>query len=308
VDIDIEKQVTEGLDFLLAHLKNPARWPRTISTKASEGRQIPVYSKQEALSYYKYSKYLDCRISAYNTKSQTQTVDLLMIDLDLSNFKYNKIKALDLAKAKTLAKVQDTFDLSKKSEPATIIWSGNGYHLYIPTESHNTTLEQMSEFSKYQEPSKLLLRYAEWYLSNSKADSEHYHTVSFKNCLLRIPGSYNSKNMFQVSIVQKWNGISKVPLDLLYSKFLAQLIDQDLKRKMQYSNNKSVLSLSANPIGYVNHKNCRSSEKQSIDWIERLLQRPLADYRKYCLWRILAPYVINVKHLPSVYSYNKIYQ
>jgi hypothetical protein len=231
-----------------------------------------------------------------------------MIDLDLSNFKYNKIKALDLAKAKTLAKVQDTFDLSKKSEPATIIWSGNGYHLYIPTESHNTTLEQMSEFSKYQEPSKLLLRYAEWYLSNSKADSEHYHTVSFKNCLLRIPGSYNSKNMFQVSIVQKWNGISKVPLDLLYSKFLAQLIDQDLKRKMQYSNNKSVLSLSANPIGYVNHKNCRSSEKQSIDWIERLLQRPLADYRKYCLWRILAPYVINVKHLPSVYSYNKIYQ
>jgi hypothetical protein len=59
-----------------------------------------------------------------------------MIDLDLSNFKRNNnIKALDCAKAKTLAKIQDTFDLPKKFKPATIIWSGNGYHLYIPAES-----------------------------------------------------------------------------------------------------------------------------------------------------------------------------
>jgi hypothetical protein len=76
-------------------------WPRTISTKASEGRQITVYSKQEALLYYKDSNYLDCRISAYNARAlQQQTIDLLMIDLDLSNFKSNgnnnNIKALDL--------------------------------------------------------------------------------------------------------------------------------------------------------------------------------------------------------------------
>ena len=96
----------------------------------------------------------------------------------------------------------------------------------------------MSEFSKYKEPSKEFLRFAEWYLSNGKADSEHYHTVSFKNCLLRIPGSYNSKNMSQVKIVQKWNGISKVPLHLLYSKFLAYLIDQGSKIA-KHGNNKT---------------------------------------------------------------------
>ena len=109
-----EKQVVEGLDFILTHLKNPARWPRTISTKASRGRQITVYSKQEALQYYKDSNYIDCRISAYNTKAEQQTVDLLMIDLDLSNSKsHNKgIKALNSAKEKTLAKIQETFDLS----------------------------------------------------------------------------------------------------------------------------------------------------------------------------------------------------
>ena len=53
----------------------------------------------------------------------------------------------------------------------------------------------MSEFRNFKEPSKQFLRFAEYYLSNGKADSEHYHTVSFKNCLLRIPGSYNSKEI-----------------------------------------------------------------------------------------------------------------
>ena len=74
--LKVEQQVIEGLDFILSHLKSPKRWPRTISTKSTEGKQIMVYSKQEALSYYKDSNYLDCRISAYNTKTQKQTIDL----------------------------------------------------------------------------------------------------------------------------------------------------------------------------------------------------------------------------------------
>ena len=37
------------------------------------------------------------------------------------------------------------------------------------------------------------------------------------------------------------------------------------------------------------------SENCSIDWIERLLETPVADYRKYCIWRILVPYLINIK-------------
>jgi hypothetical protein len=81
----------------------------------------------------------------------------------------------------------------------------------MPAESEYV-LEDMSEFSKFKEPSKQFLRFAEYYLSNGKADSEHYHTVSFKNCLLRIPCSYNSKNMSKVSIVQKWKLCSKLAL------------------------------------------------------------------------------------------------
>ena len=43
----LDNRVAEGLDFILSHLKEPI-WPRTISTKSTEGRQIPVYSKQQA--------------------------------------------------------------------------------------------------------------------------------------------------------------------------------------------------------------------------------------------------------------------
>jgi hypothetical protein len=86
--------------------------------------------------------------------------------------------------------------------------------LYIPAESEHV-LENMPEFKKFKVPSKDFLRFVEYYLSNIKTDSEHYHTVSFRNCMLRIPGSVNSKNCNQVKIVQKWNGTTKVPIDLL---------------------------------------------------------------------------------------------
>jgi hypothetical protein len=33
----------------------------------------------------------------------------------------------------------------------------------------------------------------------------------------------------------------------------------------------------------------------SILWIERLLQTPLSDYRKLAIWRVLAPYLLNIR-------------
>jgi hypothetical protein len=34
-----------------------------------------------------------------------------------------------------------------------------------------------------------------------------------------------------------------------------------------------------------------------IPWIEKLLQTPIQDYRKFSGWRILSPYLMNVKRL-----------
>ena len=86
---------SEGLDFILSHLSEPM-WPRTISTKTTDGRQVIVNSGEEALAYFKAANYFDSRISAYpywrsSTLSDfvgiknTIPPNLIMIDLDLSN-------------------------------------------------------------------------------------------------------------------------------------------------------------------------------------------------------------------------------
>jgi Primase X len=40
-----------------------------------------------------------------------------------------------------------------------------------------------------------------------------------------------------------------------------------------------------------------SSCGQNIQWIEQLLQKGIADWRKFTIWRILAPYLINIRKL-----------
>lgn len=43
-----------------------------------------------------------------------------------------------------------------------------------------------------------------------------------------------------------------------------------------------------------------------VSWIEHLLQTPISNYRKYCIWRIFAPYLLNVRHLSYDESFNII--
>jgi hypothetical protein len=158
----------------------------------------------------------------------------------------------------------------------------------------------MPKFKGFREPSKEFLRFAEWYLSNGKCDNEHNKTVSFNNCMLRIPGSFNSKNNVQVRIMQKSNGKYRVPVHLLYDKFLIYLIDQvqDLtyhrsKPHVILSKNHNISQLSVLQRFYQR----RNNPKNFTSWIEKLLKTPILDHRKYSVWRILAPYLINVRCL-----------
>jgi Primase X len=299
-----ERWVTKGLESILSHLNKPT-WPRTISTKLTEGRQFIVHSRLEALSYFKDSNFLDCRISAYNPCGRT--LDFIMIDIDRSNFK--SMQELNDAKTRTISKISSTFRPHIKSiNPATVIWSGKGYHLYIPADSKGKILEQIPKFKKFREPSKEFLRFAEWYLSNGKCDNEHNKTVSFNNCMLRIPGSFNSKNNVQIRIVQKWKGPYKVPVHLLYDKFLNYLINQSQKlthrpqphATLSASDKFSKLSI------LQRFYQRRNTTKNFIPWIEKLLKTPISDHRKYSIWRILAPYLINVKSLSFDGAFNII--
>jgi hypothetical protein len=120
--------------------------------------------------------------------------------------------------------------------------------------------------------------------------------------MLRIPGSHNYKcvqrnnglaySTTQVKVIKKWNG-KRVPICLLIGSFHAYLVNRKLDQMHKLQNQFSKYSDS-----YGN----RSTKL--ITWIERLLQNPLPDHRKYCLWRILSPYLLNVKKLSKEESYS----
>ena len=42
------------------------------------------------------------------------------------------------------------------------------------------------------------------------------------------------------------------------------------------------------------------------DYIEKLFNKPLDNFRKYCIWRIFVPYFINIKKLSGLETSNKI--
>jgi hypothetical protein len=112
--------------------------------------------------------------------------------------------------------------------------------------------------------------------------------------MLRVPGSINSKNGQSVRIIQKWNGF-KPFINYLLRDFRRYLIDQQFK-ELQYKF-KSLRHNERSDIGTGNH---------SINWIEHLLQTPIADHRKYCIWRVLSPYLLNIRKLSEQEAYNII--
>jgi hypothetical protein len=46
--------------------------------------------------------------------------------------------------------------------------------------------------------------------------------------------------------------------------------------------------------------------KTTFQWIENLLNKPIDSHRYYCTWRIIAPYLINVRELSRQETYNII--
>lgn len=286
--------IQEGLNFILNHFQEPI-WPRTISTLATNGAQITVYNKEEALEKFRQSN-MDCRISAYPLYIEYDGINrqapnfLFAADLDWSNFKSSHI--LRLALGTTNRHIKKTL-----GAVPTILWSGNGYHVYLPINSF--ILEQEEVFSRFAQPSRKFLQFAEQYLSNDKSDSAHNTTVSLRNCMVKIPGSRNSKYLDQgkeseVKIIQKWDG-NRAKINLLLGSFYAYLVNQRLNDWEGRKKGKNAYSL------YVNRS-------FNFPWIEKLLRTPIHDSRKFAIWRIITPYLRNVKKLSDKDSVDAIKQ
>ena len=121
----------QALEFILTHFEG-IDFPRRISTKTTEGRQVLVNDKPEALARFKQANQLDCRISAYTDLDDTP--NFLFIDID--NLDFSTIE-------KVLKKCRD-FEYFP-----TVLFTGNGYHIYQPVRA--IRLEDISDFADYKD-------------------------------------------------------------------------------------------------------------------------------------------------------------
>lgn len=167
---------------------------------------------------------------------------------------------------------------------------GRGYHIIQPiwcTEPlENIKNGQLTKLEP--NPSNKFLQFAERYLSLDKSDSSHNPAI--KSCLLRVPGSKNSKCKDmeldpEVKIIQKWNG-HRPHYKLLFGRFYADLVG----KKNNNSNKKTTITNSTTKT--------TTQQPTTIAWIERLLQQtPLSDYRKHSRDLIIIPYLVVCKGL-----------
>ena len=169
---------------ILNHFEEPL-FPRTISTFAANNAQITVYDRQHIFEYFKAANYLDCRINAYPTHTEykgvnRQPANFLFIDMDLKDFNSND--ELDKAKNNTLRKIGKV--LGKDFEP-TVLWTGNGYHIYQPLEG--CILEGYDVFAEFadlwkkqknKDLTSVFMYFAERFFTNNRNDSQHNPTVN----------------------------------------------------------------------------------------------------------------------------------
>ena len=145
-------------------------------------------------------------------------------------------------------------------------------------------MENLSEFNEFipflrNDLTTEFIRFAAKYFTNSKGDPKH--NPSIYSCLIRIPGTVNSKNEEKVNIIQKWNG-GEAMANSIVLPFLDHLIQVKIEEEEMRKRAFKTKCLKDN---------------RKIVWIEKLLQTPIPDHRYYCLWHILIPYLKNIRAL-----------
>ena len=295
--IENQEKLKEGIDFLLSHFKERQRlFPRKMSTFASKGKQFTVFNKEQILDACIKSNFLDCRLNAYPVLEDNrvlQAPNIIFIDLDLSA-KYSSyqdnLKELDKNLEKTLKIIKQKLN---GFEP-TVLWSGNGYHIYIVLDIR--PLELITEFKELSDkPSEEFLRFVESVFTKKKKDSQH--NPSFKSCMLRIPGTLNSKNGSEVKIVKKFdaNNIPKINNNLL-REFRLYLADNDIKRKI----NSTTLEAKEKHSTLKYNNSTNNPIPKCYQWIEdNLLKTPIPDYRKITVDLVFVPFFIVIKKLTA---------
>jgi hypothetical protein len=243
-----------------------------------------MYNFDHLYSEFEKANFIDCRISAFPL-IENPVPSLVFIDLDKNG---NSNISLETILNITLTNIK-----KRLGGYPTVLWTGNGYHIYQPFDVP-TRMSEMDELTDFDNVDNKFLRFEKDSLSDGYADKSNY--PSLKSCLLRVPGSLNSKCLSKglseeesrVNIVQQWDS-ERVPLSYQLGTFHSYLVTEREKEEKS-------LAL------YGNRQ--YSSNPSETRWIEKLLKTPIDDQRNFCVWRIFIPYLVNVKQVqePEVYS------
>jgi hypothetical protein len=296
---------------MLSHFEGQHElFPRTILTGKNRSWEIISYesdeqkSKDRIYESFRRSGFTDCRINAFphithhtidfDVKNKTAPT-FIMIDLDSKDFENGQ--RLVFQKNKIIKKLSNVFN--KKTFP-TVLQTGNGYHIYQPIQPvDDKPFERFLEFYNFisyldgKDLTTEFMRFAEKYISQGKAD--HAHTPSIKNCMVRVPGTFNSKNGKQVTIEQRWDGV-RPPVQYLTREFQAYLVQKRINKIKEQK------KLSKSKKRYPSYSD---SVKPKIGWIEALLDTPIEDYRKTSVSLIIVPYLLVVKNLDEASIYDR---
>jgi Primase X len=192
-----------------------------------------------------------------------------------------------------------------------VLWTGNGYHIYQPVSGFVLEeYETFYEFTKHldKDLTSMFIQFAEKYFTDYTAD--HLHNPTVKSCLLRIPGSLNTKCIPskgqdpEVKIIERWDGKrpSIKPLLRDFRRWLIQKRIDDIEEVKKQEKKHAKFQMVVSP-----HNQERTNRVTKIKWIEKgILEHPLPDHRKYIIWRILSPYLLNIRKLPKEESYSVI--
>ena len=301
---NLKEEVSKGLDFLLYHFNQDRLFPRFITTNKLNGKQIEVFSKEEALNHFEESNFIDCRVNAFPSYTKYKDIqryppDFIFIDLDRSSFENDK--QFERALSKTLKNIKVKFN----GAIPTINNSGNGIHIILPIDC--PILEQTILFEKYEGKgfflSQEFLRFSERTLSGGKSDPGHY--PSFRSCQIRLPNSINKKCLenrekrlsgnIKVKTIQRWNGIrahiSREFIEDFRTYLEGKITEQELDNDLLVNNHK---------------QNKNKYDNDNIDWIEKLSLIGIEDHRKKAIDIIFVPYFILVKKLSNEETISKI--
>ncbi len=268
--IDRLKEVEAGLKFILSHFEEPIL-PRTIAV--GNRFVIEVDSIAEIMYQYEKGDFIDCRINAYPSYTDSYIREgvapsQLLVDIDRKQFDTDD--SFELAGKNTYSNFQ------KLGCEPTWMWTGGGYHFLLPQSA--PILENLEDFNQFDQPSRNFLGFEEQLFTDNKGDEGHSTTVSFKNMYMRIPGSLNSKYFqynedksqiidipyeAEVRVIKPWNNIRYNVGSSLLTQYYIWLqveavndIEDKIRRAKLYDRK---------------HKNCSHRWPERIDWIERLL-------------------------------------